>query len=240
MLCVPGLEPFVLDELGTVSESAEHQPWDAPGSVLARSDLDLVQALSTADTVVRPLISGHLERDHLDDLQALCLSLDWGQLRLPGPFRVTAHRRGEHSFGTNQIQATVGAVVGAQTELPVDLTRYETDVRVDLWDSLVLISLQLHKGRLSQRSPSEYQFRAACRESIAAALVRATDVANIPDPVLLDPCCGSGTLLFEAARANGSVTLLGSDARLQAIEGTEKNLASVDLCGNLTLRHARL
>jgi 23S rRNA G2445 N2-methylase RlmL len=59
----------------------------------------------------------------------------------------------------------------------------------------------------------------ALRPTVAAAMVR---LAGDPGDALLDPCCGSGTILREALRAGWS-TACGADIDPDAVDSARRN-----------------
>lgn len=65
---------------------------------------------------------------------------------------------------------------------------------------------------------------AALSPPVAAALVRLS--VPTPDDRLLDPCCGSGTILLERARMGRYRELLGGDASADAVEVARQNLGN--------------
>jgi tRNA G10 N-methylase Trm11 len=71
--------------------------------------------------------------------------------------------------------------------------------------------MRQHGGRDTER-------RGALRPTVAAAMVR---LAGEPDGILLDACCGSGTVLAEAARAGWRAE--GSDIDPGAVRAARKN-----------------
>jgi tRNA G10 N-methylase Trm11 len=79
------------------------------------------------------------------------------------------------------------------------------------------VSMRQHQGREVERS-------GALRPTVAAAMVA---VAGEPTGVLLDPCCGSGTILREAATAGWSPQ--GSDLDLDAVEIARKNIPDIPI-----------
>jgi 23S rRNA G2445 N2-methylase RlmL len=75
--------------------------------------------------------------------------------------------------------------------------------------------MRRHQGRAAQR-------RGALRPTVAAAMIR---LAGSPDGVLLDPCCGSGTILEEGLRAGWRVR--GIDLDETAVRTAQRNVPQV-------------
>ena len=70
---------------------------------------------------------------------------------------------------------------------------------------------------------------ASIHPATAACIVRSAKYLFGPgkeDPVVLDPCCGSGTLLFEREAYSGCRNILGLDLQPGAVETARKNAAA--------------
>lgn len=80
-----------------------------------------------------------------------------------------------------------------------DVSREEPDLRINVWlhDDVASIALDLSGDGLHQRGYRERAGAAPIKENLAAAIVQRADWQ--PGTPLLDPMCGSGTLLIEAA-----------------------------------------
>lgn len=87
------------------------------------------------------------------------------------------------------------------------------------------------------RIPDErYAYRqgtvpASIHPATAACIVRSAKALFGPgkdDPVILDPCCGSGTLLFERELYSPCRNILGLDIQTAAVETARKNAAAAE------------
>ena len=83
------------------------------------------------------------------------------------------------------------------------------------------IGLRLSTGELRSRGGRAEERQAALRPTLAAAMVQLCGPA---DGLLLDPCCGSGTILAEAAAAGW--TPVGADIDPEAVVAAVRNLGS--------------
>jgi SAM-dependent methyltransferase len=79
------------------------------------------------------------------------------------------------------------------------------------------VTMRQHEGRAAERG-------GALRPTVANAMAR---LAGSPQGVLLDPCCGSGTILGEAADAGWQA--VGSDIDPSAVEIARHNVADADV-----------
>jgi putative N6-adenine-specific DNA methylase len=145
-----------------------------------------------------------------DELHAGALSVDWTRfLRPDGTFRVDAQSSESALDHTHYVEQRVKDAVA-------DSFRERLSVRpsVDLEDPHLSIHVHLHRDRctlsvdtsgesLHKRGWRKFQGRAPLAETLAAALVlRSGWDGRAP---LLDPFCGSGTILVEAALLAGGV-----------------------------------
>ena len=106
-----------------------------------------------------------------------------------------------HFIALKAKDAIVDRVRDAEGARP-DIDKRDPDVRVHLHagPTRVIVSLDLAGQGLHHRGLERTRASAPLRENLAAALLR---IAGWPDPAaarpLLDPMCGSGTILAEAA-----------------------------------------
>ena len=134
---------------------------------------------------------------HLAQLDKRARKLAWGEwLRKDIPFRVEAsckHSKIYHSGAAAQrvetaIRETLGAPVSPDAEVCIK-------VRID--DDLCTISIDTSGDSLHKRGHKEAVNKAPMRETLAALFLRQCGYSG-SEPVL-DPMCGSGTFVIEAA-----------------------------------------
>lgn len=138
-------------------------------------------------------------------------------------FRVSATRAGGASSGvvtSQQIAAEVGAFFSERCGWVVDLHEYEVDVEVSWHDALVLVALPVAR-KLCVRPEVVH---AALHGPTAWALARL--VAPRAGEVVLDPMCGRGGCLIEAARECRGATYLGADLDEAQLSDCAANLRS--------------
>lgn len=151
-------------------------------------------------------------------------------------FRVTTKRNGEHAFTSVDVQRRAGAALVSRYGCGVDLTRYECNVRVDVFDDTCIVGLQRTRASLSRRHPRIYNPRAALKANVAYALLH---MAKLGEEVgaLLDPFCGSGTILLEAAALHPQLGIQGSDFAEAAVSGCRSNIAAENQTDRISVRH---
>lgn len=140
-------------------------------------------------------------------------------------YRVITRVLQEKSFRRTDLRRAVGAVVSANEPRwrPADPARLELWVLEYATGQLVAgvrlstLAMRQHGGRSRERT-------GALRPAVAAAMVR---LAGDRPGELLDPCCGSGTILAEAAAAGWEP--IGTDLDPEAVEVARKNTRMVEV-----------
>ena len=255
----PGLESIVADEFeallaraGLDAAEFELKPLGLGGHVLARvpgNDERLwnVALQSRAvHHVLNPLYSfdvgaGSLEGapigvDALAEIHRQLRDRGVAQLESAPSFRVTTRRIGEHSFSSIDVQRAAGAALVERHGCAVDLHSFDCNVRVDLFGSCCMVGVQLTRHPLSRRHPRVYRPRTALKANVAYALLHMARL-RADDGPLLDPFCGSGTILLEAAELFPTLDLLGSDFADEAVAGTAANAAAAGIESRLSVQH---
>lgn len=226
----PGLEPILCDE---VKANGFRAPKAVPGGVRIEGRWhDVWRANLTIRGASRVLARlARFRVTQLTDLEKRARSLPWGAtLRKDVPVRVEAscsRSRIYHSGAAAEriakaIQQSIGAPISDDADLTVAV-RFENDV--------CTVSVDTSGELLHKRGFKEAVAKAPMRENLAALFLRQCGYTGT-EPVL-DPMCGSGTFVIEAAEiASG---LLPGRARAFAFE----QLATFDATAWQTLRDER-
>lgn len=91
-----------------------------------------------------------------------------------------------------------------------------------LWADTAVLALRLSDRTLKYRGRRPPELPGALRPTIAAAMVELADVQD--GQAVLDPMCGTGTLLLECSRRFPGADLYGSDQSAEAIETAKGRL----------------
>ena len=165
----------------------------------------------------------------LDSIRRELESLPLPAFAEAGSFRVTTNRSGDHPFASHDVQREVGAIVNRRYRTPVDLENFELELRVDVIEHYCLVGMQMTREALDRRFPWRFRPRVTLRTPLAFAMLQR---AGIPSDKgarrLLDPFCGSGTILIEAADLDSELELYGGDWTHATVEGARDNL---EACG---------
>lgn len=218
LMAAPGLEPFVAEEAraagfadavavpgGVVTQGSWPDVWRAnlvlrgPGRVLARI--------------------GAFRAFHLAQLDKRARKFPWGDVLRPDvAVRVeVATNRKSKIYHAGAAQQRIETALAEELGVPI-ATEAEAEgavtVRARIDDNLVVLSVDTSGDGLHKRGHKEAVGRAPLRETMAAMFLRACAFDG-REPVL-DPMCGSGTFVIEAAEI--AVGLLPGRSRSFAFE----------------------
>eukprot|EP00927_Polykrikos_kofoidii_P066525 TRINITY_DN62104_c0_g1_i1.p1 TRINITY_DN62104_c0_g1~~TRINITY_DN62104_c0_g1_i1.p1 ORF type:complete len:439 (-),score=83.32 TRINITY_DN62104_c0_g1_i1:71-1387(-) len=146
----------------------------------------------------------------------------------PRSFRVTGHRAGRRAahLSSNGLAEATGEALMVARGWRVELRDFDVQVMVNLNDESLLVMLPL----LSRTSAKQQTF--ICRgltQSVSWAMARSVDVE--PGQVVLDPMCGCGIILLEAAQCWRGAQYVGIDNDPLQLE---RSVANSDvLCARL-------
>lgn len=233
----PGLEDITANELAALlaganlnTGSIQKKPFNTKGKVsyLHGGDeqeiLPLLFKMRSIYHIIRYIEHWEFEtEDFLEPLKERAADLilpEWEQVR---SFRVTCSRRGKHPFKSTDVPPIIGEKIVKRYGTPVDLKGFEKNLRIDIWQNHCFIGTQITVNDLGTRFIKDYAQKVALKAPIAYGMLNLAGFQAHPAP-LLDPFCGSGTILLEAAALNSQTPLFGSDTHLAAVAGTENNL----------------
>lgn len=205
LTCPPGLE-FVSEEeverkiKGKVSESR-----NGKGRVFFTADYDKIPqmncSLRTAERVVLLLSREFIES--LEDIYRVVRSLDFSFIKPEWSFAIRSVRVGEHDFTSIDIGRIAGkAVIDSYLEsngvrLKVNLDQPDVIIRCDLVENDFVVGIDMTGDEgLHKRGYRVYEHPAPLNPCIASALIYISGWSH--EYTLLDPFCGSGTILVEA------------------------------------------
>ncbi len=253
----PGLESLLsreaVEKSGHLRPVTEERPAGFAGHVRVsfdrpsrRTPCSELFTLRSAYHVIHDLGGWELTKDRLID--ELCERVR--ELEIPGlengtTFRVSCVRIGTHEFQSPDVERAVGSVIDERPDVSVDLANFDTEVRVDISDSLCMVGLQLTRESLDRRHQWVWRPRVSLRPAVAYAMLRLVEerhkergeaengspqhalaggVTRRTSWKVLDPFCGSGTVLMEAADIWPGAQLFGMDKREEAVAGCCSNL----------------
>lgn len=240
LTCDPGLEDIALAELAWRAEAAglpapegELRPFGLAGHLHVALDappelrLAVVRQLRSVHRVVRPVARFPLPGDGPVGIRRHVAALTPSIPELQPPeirFRASCSRVGDHPFTSEDVEREVGA--GVRDVLPrgVRLEHPDVELRCDVRGDTCIVGVQLPGPALSRRDPGPFRPSTSLRASVAWGLLALARPFGTPAGAVLDPFCGAGTILVEAAARWPGVRVEASDLHPRMVEGARQNL----------------
>ncbi len=211
--CPKGIELLLVDELRALGADEAHE---ALAGVHCRGDMAFAYRTllwsRLASRLMMPL--GEFDVPGEQDLYDAVRAIDWREHLRPGnTLAVTVHGTtralGNSMFAALRVKDAIVDRVRAEGLPRPDVDADSPDLRIDLVlrHERAILSLDLAGAPLHQRGYRRGTGAAPLKENLAAAmLVRAGWPAiAAAGGALVDPMCGSGTLLIEGARTAADV-----------------------------------
>lgn len=192
----PGLEAVLASELTALGFAA---PTPEPGGVTVRGGwAEVWRANLQVRGATRVLARIDAFRaGHLSQLDKRARKTDWASVLRPDtPVRVEASCRKSKIYHSGAAAQRVARAITETVGAPVSETA-ELCVRVRLDHDLCTLSLDTSGAPLHKRGYKPAVAKAPLRETLAALFLRAAGYDGTQP--LVDPMCGSGTFVIEAA-----------------------------------------
>lgn len=137
-------------------------------------------------------------------------------------FSVTASFVGKRNFNADEIKRAVGQGLATGTDWTYTPDDGEAvfNVRVFIDHETALIGVRLGLKPLHERGYRAVERIGALKPPVAAAMLRLAEVQA--GQTVLDPCCGTGTILLEAAALGALAT--GGDLDNEAVQAARANM----------------
>lgn len=241
----------------------EPRPLDLDGHVMLAADWSeaalrpVALALHSVFHVIRHVAFLPVAEDEpLDALRTDLAELPLAEMETATRFRVTSQRSGEHEFGSMDAQRVAGAALVERYGTAVDLENFDTEIRVDAVEATWLVGVQWTRDSLDKRYRWVYRPRVTLRTTVAYGLLRLAELppprpaaaaAGTPAPptaagtpadrpvTILDPFCGSGTIVIEAATVRADLRCLAGDRDPEAVSGAQANAEAADVAEQIEL-----
>ncbi|WP_041523137.1 bifunctional 23S rRNA (guanine(2069)-N(7))-methyltransferase RlmK/23S rRNA (guanine(2445)-N(2))-methyltransferase RlmL [Gilvimarinus agarilyticus] len=210
--CPKGLESLLLDELKALGAEDVRETIAGvyfSGDIKKAYEVCLWSRL--ANKILMPLVQERV--DTADDLYRVARAIDWTQYLKPNgsllvDFSGESRSIRNTQFGAVKVKDAIVDCFRDETGERPDVAKRDPDLRVNarLARGKVTIGLDLCGESLHRRGYRKSQGEAPLKENLAAAiLMRAGWGTNGAQEALLDPMCGSGTFLIEAAMISADI-----------------------------------
>ncbi|APE42769.1 RNA methyltransferase [Sulfitobacter alexandrii] len=196
IVCPPGLEAALLAE---VTEKGFSDPVIGPGGVTTRGGWPEVwRANLELRGATRVLVRiGQFMAFHLAQLDKRARKFPWGDVLRPDvPVRVQVTCKASKIYHAGAAAQRIETALRESHGIPVS-SESDLVIKVRIHDNAVTLSLDSSGEALHKRGHKEAVGKAPLRETLAALMLRQCGYDG-SGPVL-DPMCGSGTFVIEAA-----------------------------------------
>jgi 23S rRNA G2445 N2-methylase RlmL len=250
---VPGLHAVLARELGDLRGASVESPREFDGrndivSFTARGHNGILDLRTSEDVFVE--VSTARKRGPLRSVvrelwdqrgleQALsAYSASVRPLRARMTFRVVTRVLSEREF----LRTALRDELIRQVQLRRPRWRVADPAAVELWaletsTGVLRLGIRLSSSSMRHRAGRTVERSGALRPTVAAAMVLLTD-RKAAGQALLDPCCGSGTILSEAAAMGWDP--VGADIDVEAISVAHHNLGKTARLLVADVRHLPL
>ncbi len=148
-------------------------------------------------------------------------------------FSVTASFIGKRNYSSDEIKQAVAAGIesGHPWHYTADDRAADLNIRVFIEGETAYVGLRLSRSPLHERAYKTIERPGSLKPPVAAAMLMLAGVQ--PGAPVLDPCCGAGTILIEAALLGATPS--GGDIDREAVTAAQINAAeagvTVDIQG---------
>jgi len=243
---VPGLEDLVVSEVRKYCPDL-YKASIARGRIIFKADRSLsvqdlyrlVSNLMLAEKIY--LILCEYEATTLKDLRRAAMECKVLEKILSPAvyYAVKATRVGVHDFTSLDIADAVGDVLsGMMHDPPVSLDDPDVLVYAELIHDTFRIGIDLTPFKtLRERGYREFIHPSMLNPIVARAMCR---LAGIKDEAsIIDPMCGSGTIVIEAMLEARNVNAVGMDVNKKYIRGARENAIKAGVSPNLLVGDVR-
>lgn len=190
---VHGFEDLAAKEIQNLGGKIERV---FPGKIIFSGDEELIYLLNfRGKTIFRVVIL--LGMDEVEGLEDIRKIVRAGDFQIHGTFGVESKRKGQHNFTSMDISAVVGEeILRKSPEAKVYLDAPKTKILCWLDENRFFYGVDTTGESLHRRGYRVYHHPAPINPALAASLVK---WSSWKGERLVDPFCGSGTILIEAA-----------------------------------------
>ncbi len=210
---------------------------------LARAELAALAGQTCIGRVATGPIAADVTRSAYVRLSAdqLASGRNWGQLRAAiaqldlhcENYRIEVFRPGPKvNVHATQFQKLIADLISGRPNLDEPRTQFALVITQEMWRFGVIVSRSARRWDIEGNRP--YHCSHGLTSRVARALV---NLVAAPGDTLLDPCCGSGTVVAEALR--DSIHAWGVDINPALVRQAAANLRFLKLPANVMVGDAR-
>ncbi len=196
LVTAPGLEAALCAE---VQALGFHGPREAVGGVVLRGGWPEVWRANLEIRGATKILAriGAFHAGHLAQLDKLARKFPWGEfLRPDAPLQVEATCRKSRIYHAGAAQQRIETAIHQELGAPISPDA-ELRIMARFEDNLCTLSIDTSGGSLHKRGHKEAIAKAPMRETMASLFLRQCGFDG--NETVVDPMCGSGTFVIEAA-----------------------------------------
>ncbi len=251
---VPGIEDLVIRELYTLGLTVKK--WekigisDLCGRVVVDLDIHenyiyLLRKLRTVEKIYLVIERGKFIGKTVEDLDKLIRSINLEKIieyvTPSTTFAIRSTRAGDHTFTSMDITRIFGEcirnrVYETKKFIPiVDLENPDIVIQFDIIGETYILSIEVTRKSLRYRPYRVYHHEATINPLLAYAMNMLLNYDPDREYVLLDPLCGSGTIIIEGLYYYKKSNYIGIDIDIRNCIGSVRNLIEAKLQNRATI-----
>jgi len=243
---VPGIEDVVIRELDRMNINV--RSWEKIGISelggriivdLECKSLNFIRKMRSIEKAYIVINYGIFEGKNIEDLEKLIHSIDIEDvgkyLTHNTTFAVRSVRAGNHNFTSMDIMKIFGEYVRQYVKrtkgyIPiVDLENPDVVIEFDIIGNRYILSIEIVRRSLRHRPYRVYHHEATINPPLAYAMNVLLDYDPDGRYLLLDPLCGSGTIIIEGLNYYRNSTYIGVDIDYRNCLGSIMNVREADI-----------
>ncbi|HZR43376.1 MAG TPA: methyltransferase domain-containing protein [Ktedonobacteraceae bacterium] len=195
---------------------------------------DVFLDVATWSNIERPRST--LERLHelstqLDLHETATLCAELRHIGYPPTFSVTVSFVGKRNYTTEEIKTLLASSIQKSHgwQYQQDDRLADLNIRLFIDHEIAFVGIRLDKNALHERCYKQVHLTGSLKPSLAAALIRLGRVNRHTS--VLDPCCGSGTIVIEAGLLGAAA--YGGDDDPKAVAAARTNAQAAGITANI-------
>lgn len=224
LTCDPGMEDIVEMEIREKIRNAKtYRFFNFQGKILVETDrVSELFNLRSIHHIVKMKKEFYLKEASLDEIRKIIKDVEIEEMESAKSFRVTSQRYGNHTFTSIDMQKVAGEVIQNKYKKEVSLKEFDLNIRFDLIGNFGFIGIQMTKQPMYKRFKKVFHHSAAIKSTLAYGMIRLAEVKE--RQTFLDPMCGSGTIVLEAASLyKDRIKIFASDLFQEIVEKAREN-----------------
>jgi len=223
--CDSGLEDIVEAEIKENFPNAKvSRFFNFPGKLLVeiKGSYEKLFTLHSIHHIIKLKKEFFLEKPTMEEIRKTLRKIEVEELKDAETFRVTSQRYGLHNFTSIDMQKVAGEIFLEKYKKKVSLKNFDLNIRFDLIGNFGYVGIQLTKDSLYKRFKKAFNHPAAIKATLAYGMIRLADVKE--GETFLDPMCGSGTIVMEAASLyKNRIKIFAGDINEEFVEKAKEN-----------------